>query len=179
MNPYIYVREATNDGESLLSLCCGIGLELSSLNTTDITAVDIAPQYLKEVKHRAKAKTIQSDATEYILQQPDKSVDVISFLDGVEHMTKEKGLITLEECKRVARKKILVFTPEGQSPDGYLKNEPHNAWGIEGADEHQKHLSGWTREEMKKLGFQILEERDEISQHGEPYKAVMYICIPS
>lgn len=177
MNPYPFVREATNNGESLLSLCCGIGLELSGLATQDVTAVDIAPQYLDQVKERCpQAKTVCSDSLEYLKSQKDNSVDVISIIDGIEHMEKQAGLDLIKQMKRVARKTILLFTPQGEVEDGYLKNEPHNAWGIEGADEHQKHLSGWTIEELKDNGFEILLVADSISQHNEPYKAVMARC---
>lgn len=174
MNPYQYVSEATQNGESLLSLCCGIGFELSRLTTQDVTAVDIAPQYLIQVKDRCpQAKTVCSDSLEYIKKQPDNSVDVISIIDGIEHMDKKSGLELIKHMKRVAKKKILLFTPQGHTEDGYLKNEPHNAWGIEGADEHQTHKSGWTALELKDLGFQIVEKHSDTSQHGEPYVALM------
>lgn len=174
MSPYPYVHEATNNGESLLSLCCGIGLELGGLKTNDVTAVDLAPQYLKQVKKRCpQAKTVCSDALEYVKAQPDNSVDVISIIDGIEHMDKETGLKLIPEMKRVARQKILLFTPQGPGPDGFLRNEPHNAWGIEGADHLQLHLSGWTVDELRDLGFETLGVQSSISQHDEPYEALM------
>lgn len=174
MNPYVYVSEATQNGESLLSLCCGIGLELSGLSTQDVTAVDIAPQYLAQVKDRCpQAKIVQSDSLQYIKKQPDNSVDVISIIDGIEHIEKKSGLRLITEMKRVVRKKILLFTPQGHIEGGYLKNEPHNAWGIEGADEHQTHKSGWTALELKDLGFDLINSVSDTSQHGEPYTALM------
>lgn len=170
MNPYVYIKEATDNGESLLDLCCGIGLGLNNLNTQDVTAVDIYQKYLDEVKHRCgHAKTVCSPALDYIKEQKDKSVDVISFIDAVEHMTKEDGLECIKHCKRVAKKKVLLFTPEG-----YLKNDPHNAWDIEGGDEFQKHKSGWTIDEIKDLGFTLLLAVEDVSQHGEPYRALMF-----
>lgn len=69
--------------------------------------------------------------------------------------------------KRVG-KKILLFTP-----DGYLDNHPHDAWGISGADEFQTHKSGWSALELKDLGFRMLLATDDVSQHGEPYRALM------
>lgn len=182
MSPYPYVKEATKNGESLLSLCCGIGFELNDLGTENVTAVDVAPQYLEQVIQRCpQAKTVQSDALSYLKEQPDGSVDVISIIDGIEHMDKATGLEVIEQMKRVARKKILLFCPQGDAEDGYLRNEPHNAWGIDGADEHQRHLSGWTADELKELGFTVLVSSRETSQHGEPYTALMteYVCSAS
>lgn len=179
MNPYIYVAEATNNGESLLSLCCGIGLELNGLNTQNVTAVDAVPQYLAEVNGRCpQAKTFCMDSLLYIKDQPSKSVDVISIIDGIEHMNKVTGKKLIKQMKRVAKKQILLFTPQGPADDGYLKNNPHNAWGIEGADHYQTHKSGWTLEELKELGFELIISTEDISQHGEKYTALMmrYVC---
>lgn len=174
MNPYVFVQRAVESGESLLSLCCGIGLELNGLNTQDITAVDVAPQYLEKLSQQyPNIKTVCSDALEYLRTQPDKSFDVISIIDGIEHMSKEIGLKLVTEMKRVAKREVLLFTPQGHENSGYLKNEPHNAWGIEGADEHQTHKSGWTALELKDLGFEMLDSAESISQHGEPYTALM------
>lgn len=170
MDPYPYVREATKNGESLLSLCCGIGLELYGLATQDVTAVDLAPQYLAEVHQRCpQAKLIVEDVYTYTKRQPDNSVDVISIIDGIEHLPRRTGARLIPQMKRVARKKILLFTPEG-----YLKNEPHNAWGIEGADHLQRHLSGWTVEDLEQRGFRLLNRVGSISQHNEPYHALMF-----
>lgn len=171
MNPYIYVQQATDNGESLLSLCCGIGLELNNLNTQEVTAVDIAPQYLEQVIGRCpQAKTVCSDARAYIENAADNSFDIVSIIDGIEHMSKEDGLAVIKNSKRVARKQVLIFTPEG-----YLKNEPHNAWGIEGADHHQTHKSGWEVKELEGLGFTLVAREAGISQHNEPYHALMLI----
>lgn len=172
MNPYRYVREAVEDGSTLLSLCVGIGLELNNLNAKSIMGVDIAPQYIEALKrNHAGIVAVLSDVTEFIQEAPDNSFDVISFIDGLEHLSKEDGLIVLKECKRVAKKEIIVFTQIG-----YLKNEPHNAWGIEGADEYQRHKSGWEVEELAELGYRLIEKSEEISQHGEQYTAVLYKC---
>jgi ubiquinone/menaquinone biosynthesis C-methylase UbiE len=177
MNPYSYIKDATENGESLLSLCCGIGLELQGLKTQDITAVDIAPQYLEALhKGYPDIKTVLSDSLEYLKAQPTNSVDVISIIDGIEHMDKRVGLKLIKQMKRVARQKILLFTPQGNSDNGYLRNEPHDAWGISGADEYQTHRSGWTLQELQKLGFTLLLSTEGVSQHGEPYTALMVEC---
>jgi len=176
MNPYKFVKQATDNGESLLSLCSGIGLEFNNLNASDVTAVDISARYLLELsRNHAGVKTVASDALQYVREQPDNSVDVITLIDGLEHMAKTRGRELLKQIKRVARKKVLLFFPQGEAKDGYLKNEPHGAWGIEGQDEHQTHKSGWTKDEALRLGFTLIAESKETSQHGEPYTALMFV----
>lgn len=170
MNPYKFVYDATVNGESLLSLCCGIGFELQGIKSKEIIGVDISKPYIEELKRRLPdVKAVLSPAHSYLYDQDDKSVDVISCIDGLEHMTKDDGLFLLKHMIRVARKKVLVYTQEG-----YLKNEPHNAWGIEGADEYQTHKSGWQISELEELGYKLIAKEPNISQHGESYNEVMY-----
>lgn len=169
MNPYAFLQEIVDPNTTVLSLCCGIGIELAPLDAKEITAVDIAPQYIKELKKTLPhVKAVVGDALKYIQYAKDQSFDVISLFDAIEHLTKEDGLELLKECQRVARKHILVFTPEG-----YVRNEPHNAWGIEGADHWQQHLSGWTIDELKGLGFGILHRQPGKTQHDEDYHSLM------
>lgn len=175
MNPYKFVKQATDNGESLLSLCSGIGLEFNNLSASDVTAVDISATYLIELnRNHSGVKTVASDALHYARVQPDNSVDVVTLIDGLEHMTKARGKELLGHIKRIARKKVLLFFPEGEAEGGYLKNDPHNAWDIGGQDEYQTHKSGWTKDEAIKLGFTLIAEAKETSQHGEPYTALMF-----
>jgi len=116
---------------------------------------------------------VESDALEYLRTQPDNSVDVISIIDGIEHMTKGTGVNVITEMKRVVKKEILLFTSQGHVDGGYLRNEPHDAWGVEGADEYQTHKSGWTALELKDFGFDMLDSWPGVSQHGESYTALM------
>lgn len=169
MNPYAFLEEIVTPETTVLSLCSGIGIELSSLRAKSITAVDIAPQYIDELKKRLpEVKTVVADALGYIKQAKGKSVDVISLYDAVEHLTKEDSTELIKQCKRVARRHVLIFTPEG-----YVRNEPHDAWGIEGADHWQQHLCGWTMEELRELGFVILHRQPGTTQHGDEYHSLM------
>lgn len=175
MNPYTYIKEATDPDKSLLSLCCGVGLEFQFLQTPHITAVDLSPQYIEVLKtNYPKVNAVLSDALKFVKSCKDNSYNVISIIDGIEHMPKETGLALIPEMKRVCSDKILLFTPQGPGADGFLKNEPHNAWGVEGADHFQLHQSGWTADELQELGFTPVLHASDVSQHGEPYTALMY-----
>lgn len=170
MNPYAYVTDATANGESLLALCAGVGFELGSARSSRIVAVDISDAYVDRLSQSfPDVEAVCADALEYTRSLPDNSFDVVSIIDGIEHLEKEDGLTLIEEMKRVSSGKILLFTPEG-----FVKNEPHSAWGIDGQDQYQVHRSGWQVDELKSLGFELVEAQDDISQHGEPYRALMF-----
>lgn len=175
MTPNVFIRDNVEHRDRLLSLCCGIGLELDlllkKLINVDITAVDISSAYVAEIRKRHTGfEVIRADATEYILNAPTNSFDVISFIDGLEHLTKEDGVTVLKECKRVAKRKVLVFTPEG-----YIKNEPHDTWGVKGGDKYQLHLSGWKTKELEDLGYRLVWQNPHTSPHGEKYNESMYL----
>ena len=171
VDPYPYVAKYTTSEDDLLSLHCGDGRELSGVYAKSITCVDIYQPYLDHIKAiRPEAMYVCMDSLEYAKQQADKSFDVVSLLDGLEHLTKDRGLLLLTELKRIARKHILLFTP-----NGFTDNHPHNAWGIEGGDEHQLHLSGWPEAEVVALGFHVLERKMAYTESAQYYESMMYV----
>lgn len=73
----------------------------------------------------------------------DKSVDVAVALDLIEHFPKQDGFRLIDEMWRVARRRIIILTP-----NGFLPQEPKDG------NPFQRHLSGWSAEEMRQLGFE-------------------------
>lgn len=173
MTPGKYIRELVRNGESLLSLCSGIGLEIRKLDPSiRVTAVDLTPEYLKVLKERQPwIETVHADVVKYIKEAPDESFDIVSIIDGIEHLEKEDGHIVLEECKRVAKRKVFVFTPQG-----YVYNNPDTAtWGVVDRDDHQLHLSGWTIPEIEAHGYEVYQQDVAVSSEGDKYKEAFYI----
>lgn len=172
MPPSHYIRQSLTPGDSLLSLCCGIGIELRRLGEgTPITGVDIVPEYITEFRKMFSwAETHVMDALRFLHGCPDDSYDVVSCIDGIEHLVKGRGHKLLEEMKRVCYKKSLIFTPEG-----YIKNEPKHTWGIDGGDHYQLHRSGWTPKELEKHGYELWAQNPALSAHNEAYNESMYV----
>ena len=63
---------------------------------------------------------------------PDESIDGVVALDLIEHLEKKDGLALLDAIERIARKRVVIFTPNGFLPQGEYDNNP---W--------QVHKSGW------------------------------------
>jgi hypothetical protein len=66
------------------------------------------------------------------------SVDTITALDVIEHMTRVEGEEFVRRALEVASQQVIVFTPLG-----YLPQPPVDAWRM-GGGEWQEHRSGWT-----------------------------------
>lgn len=75
----------------------------------------------------------------------DKSIDIIQACDFIEHLDKKDGIKWLQDCEKIVRKAILIFTPIGFVSSPAADLQPDNIY--------QRHQSGWTYEEFEKLGF--------------------------
>jgi SAM-dependent methyltransferase len=75
----------------------------------------------------------------------EKSFDCVVALDVIEHFTKEDGLALIAAMERIARKRIVIFTPNGFLPQRATEDNPY-----------QLHVSGWTADEMRALGFDVI-----------------------
>lgn len=81
-----------------------------------------------------------------ILDLGKRSFDVVQACDFIEHLPKEDGLQWLRDAEHVAKKIVLLFTPIGLVPSPAADRDLDNPY--------QRHLSGWTYEELEALGYQ-------------------------
>jgi hypothetical protein len=75
----------------------------------------------------------------------EKSFDCVCALDFIEHLSKEDGLKLIDSMERIAKKKVIIF-----SPNGFLSQ------GVHDGNPFQPHLSGWEVEEMKDMGYHVI-----------------------
>jgi Methyltransferase domain len=73
-----------------------------------------------------------------------QSLDCVVALDLIEHLTKEDGSRLLASMERIARKRVVVFTPNGFLPQAPYEGNPS-----------QEHLSGWSVDEMRARGYEV------------------------
>jgi hypothetical protein len=74
-----------------------------------------------------------------------KSFDCVVALRLIEHLEKDDGIRLIEMMETIARKKVIIYTP-----NGFLarKESEGNVW--------MAHKSGWTVEEMRKRGYTVI-----------------------
>jgi hypothetical protein len=73
------------------------------------------------------------------------SYDCVLASDLIEHLTKKEGLRLIKLMEKIAKKKVIIFTPNGFLPQGRLYNNP---W--------QLHKSGWNIKEMRNMGYNVI-----------------------
>ena len=76
---------------------------------------------------------------------PEKSFDVVLMLDFVEHLDKDVGKRVMEEAKRIANKKVLLFTPTFWTDNKDNVNNPE-LWCYQNEFDHHKSL--WQEEDF-------------------------------
>jgi SAM-dependent methyltransferase len=73
------------------------------------------------------------------------SFDAVIALDLIEHLTKEEVHSLLKMMQRIAKKKVIVFTP-----NGFFHQDEFDG------NVHQEHKSGWTVQDMRELGYDVI-----------------------
>ena len=108
-----------------------------------ITALDLHKASIEiSKKHNNFDEYILGDAREVRDIFKNKSFDVVTAFDLIEHFEKNEGYQLLEDMVKVAGERVIVFTPNGFVPQSAFDDNPF-----------QEHKSGWTYQDMKKLGF--------------------------
>ena len=69
--------------------------------------------------------------------------DACVALDLIEHLPKDDGWQLLDDLEHCATQRVVIFTPNGFLPQ-------------HGHDDLQEHLSGWTPDEMRRRGYNVL-----------------------
>jgi predicted TPR repeat methyltransferase len=141
------LKEAVGGCETLLDVGCGNNSIVNKL-PKEIYSVGVdlhKPSIEKSKEQGIHNEYYEIDVLDIEKQFLSKSFDCVLALDLIEHLTKKEGLNLLEMMETIARKKVIVFTPNGFLPQGEYDNNPN-----------QIHKSGWEVEEMKMQGYDII-----------------------
>lgn len=143
---YKKLEQELSDLDSVLDLGCGSNSPLSRIRKTFYSVgVDIFEPSIEESKkakihHEYKVGNVL-DIDKYFVK---KSFDVVVALDLIEHLEKEDGLLLINKMEMIAKKKIVILTPNGFTHQDAYGNNPY-----------QVHRSSWEKQEFKQHGFTV------------------------
>lgn len=143
----IELEKAVGECRSLLDLGCGSSSPIKSFSKKlYCMGVDsFEPSIEKSKKEKIHNDYCKIDVLDIDKKFTPGSFDCVAALDLIEHLTKEEGARLIEMIEIIARKKVIIFTP-----NGFLLQR-------EGDDNpRQVHKSGWSVEEMKKRGYDVI-----------------------
>ena len=126
--------------ESCLEFGCGVATYMGDFIPCNRKAgIELFEPYVEEA--RATGNTIyHGDATLY---EGSPSADVGLFIDSLEHLHKGDALRLIQSCKNHF-KRIGIFCPEGHHENPKVDDNELNL-----------HLSEWTADELRALGFEV------------------------
>lgn len=145
---YIFeLEKALADCDTVLDVGCGSNSPLGSIkNKLYSEGVDsFLPSITKSKAQKIHNKYHKMDVLNIDKKFKSNSFDCVIAIDLIEHLTKEDGKKLIKKMEKIARKKVIIFTPNGFLPQGEYDNNP---W--------QVHKSGWTVEEMQKKGYKVI-----------------------
>lgn len=151
---------AEHAGRAVLDVGCGLGGYSLALARRgfDMTAIDVVPGYVE------RARSIGVEAELYDgerLPLEDGSVDTVILLEVVEHLDDPAGL--LREARRVARRNVLVTTPNCTQDFGQVPVEFSHMLDVD-------HKQFFTEASLRQLlddvfGNSVVEQTAPIDRH--------------
>jgi hypothetical protein len=143
---YRVMRKELRNCTSLLDVGCGADSPMKPFTRTRFS---VGVDAFKPSIDASRAKGIHSEYCLYDVTQidalfPPESFDCVVANDVIEHFAKDDGLFLLSKMERIAKRKIVVFTPNGFLPQQTYDNNVL-----------QIHKSGWTVAEMRGLGYAV------------------------
>lgn len=157
------LQNDVNDTDAVIDVGCGIFMTTDGLKCKSLIGIDAWSPYLNLKKDEFQTINFDISKINNFKIFLDNSYDIITCIDVIEHLEKENALLVINEFKRIARKKVIIFTPDGfvEQNDG-----PPGSWG-ENNPIFQKHRSGWSKLEFEDLDFKVTIYPD--AEHNQIY----------
>lgn len=141
------LKKVVEDAESLLDVGCGndspIGSFSQNLYCVGVDA--FKPSIKKSKEKNIHDKYYNIDVLDISKQFESGSFDVVLASDLIEHLEKKDGNELINKMEKIAKKKVIILTPNGFLKQGEFDNNP---W--------QVHKSGWSIKEMESKGYEVI-----------------------
>jgi SAM-dependent methyltransferase len=144
---FVELKKAFKGCKTILDVGCG-RTSLLRLFPKEIYRVGVEgfQPYIEESKSKGFHNEYHRvDVMEIGDHFPENSFDCVYAGDVIEHLEKEKGLILIKMMEKIAKKKVIIYTP-----NGFLPQDSRDS------NDLQIHKSGWTVSEMEEMGFNVI-----------------------
>ena len=162
--PRLLEREVLGSCRTLLDPGCGFDSPVAAFSSRLERTVGVDSFELALAAGRARGIHGESRRMHVLEAEAHfgpRSFDCVLASDVIEHLTREDGERLIGIMERLARRKVVVFTPNGFLPQRAYEGNPH-----------QEHLSGWTAAEMRARRYRVTGVRGWKPLRGELAKPV-------
>jgi len=129
--------------ESVLNIGCGHDFPLQARSIPFSVGVEIyGPSLKKSRELKIHTHYIYGDARSVNFKPG--SVDTVTLIEVLEHLTKEEGIELIKKMETWAVKRVIITTPNGYVEQDEYDNNPY-----------QIHRSGWSVSDFKHLGYTV------------------------
>jgi len=132
-----------NGCETILDIGCGNNPQSMRLNTHKRLILCDAYYPTMQRINRGDANILCANVEALPFRQ--SIADGVLLLQVLEHLEKRKGQMVLEALDLIARKIVVISTPNGFVRQGDILGNPF-----------QRHVSGWTAEELEGAGYTVM-----------------------
>jgi len=146
---YKIVTDLIPENSTVLDLGCGCGNPFKGMKYPLLIGLDI---FKKEFDMPEYDLVIFQDALKMDELFLDKSFDVVIGLDFIEHLMKDDGFKVIEKAEKLARKKVIFFTPKVWT-ENKSAVEDSSYWSY--GNPYNYHRSYWTDQDFIKRGYKI------------------------
>lgn len=131
---------------SVLDLGCGDNSPIRAIRKTFYSeGMDIHKSSIsKSRKRKVHDKYLVGNIANVDKYYKNQSFDAVIALDVIEHFTKKEAVDFIKKIEKIARKKIIILTPNGFLDHGHYDNNPY-----------QDHKSGWGVGDLRTLGYRV------------------------
>lgn len=132
--------------ESVLDVGCGWNSPLARIpKTFSSSGVDLfQPSLTISKKREIHDRYVRLDVRQLATRFAPRSYDAVLASDVLEHLTKKEGKKLLESMETIARKRVIVFTP-----NGFISQEEYEDNPL------QRHKAGWSVRELQSRGYRV------------------------
>ncbi|MEM4268204.1 MAG: methyltransferase domain-containing protein [Candidatus Woesearchaeota archaeon] len=154
---HIELENAIENCETILDVGCGTLSPLKFIRKRKSMGVDAhLPSIMKSKMNNIHDKYINCDVMKIDKKFKECSFDCVVALDLIEHLKKKDGYKLIKKMERIAKKKVIIYTPNGFLSQKSLEGNPY-----------QKHRSGWHALEFQKMGYKVIGIHGLKSLRGE------------
>jgi len=140
------LADALRNCESVLDVGCGWNSPLARIpKRFSSTGVDLfQPSLTISKKRKIHDRYVRLDVRQLATGFAPRSFDAVLASDVLEHLTKKEGEKLLASMEKIARKRVIVFTPNGFIPQEVYEDNVL-----------QRHQSGWSACELESRGYVV------------------------
>ena len=141
---HLSLKESLLDCRIILDVGCGSGSPIKNFSKNFYSVgVDLfKPALLESRNKRIHDDYVLADINNLCFRP--NFFEAVLALDVIEHLEKIKGLRLIKTMEKIAKKKVIIITPNGYVPQG-----------ARAKNIFQVHLSGWTVSDLKRLRYKV------------------------